>query len=45
MRSEYILSHCKVEGITAEKLREASQIKVPDVMKFYSKPKVKSQER
>lgn len=39
------LSHCKVEGITAEKLREVSQIKVPDIMKFYSKPKVKSQER
>lgn len=39
------LSHCKVEGITADKLHEESRMHVPDIMKFYSKPRYKTQER
>lgn len=39
------LSYCKVNRITADRLRKDSHIHVPDIMKFYSKPRFKAQER
>ena len=39
------LIYCKVNGITADKIRESTHMHVPDIMNFYNKPKHKTQER